>query len=136
MKPLHIIGLIGIALAIAMIVTTLGDASRYVSFDEACTMAKNGNKTKIHVVGTLRKNKQGIATNVYYDAVKDPNYFKFTLIDNNKKEFPVVYRNPKPADFERSEQVVVVGNMVGEEFHAKDILMKCPSKYEEKEVKM
>lgn len=136
MKPLYIIGLIGIALAIGMIITTLGDASRYVSFDEACKMAKNGNANKIHVVGTLKKNQKGNIVNVYYDAVKDPNYFKFTLIDNNKKEYPVIYRNPKPADFERSEQVVVVGSVIGEEFHAKEILMKCPSKYEEKEVKI
>ena len=35
----------------------------------------------------------------------------------------------KPQDFERSEQIVLIGKVQGDEFHASDILMKCPSKY-------
>jgi cytochrome c-type biogenesis protein CcmE len=136
MKPLHIVGLVVIALIIGMIISTLGDASKYVTFDEACAMAKNGNKNKIHVVGTLKKNTQGKPVSLYYNPVENPNYFRFILIDNNKKEYPVVYKNPKPADFERAEQIVIVGNVEGQEFIAKEILMKCPSKYEEKEVKL
>jgi cytochrome c-type biogenesis protein CcmE len=32
-------------------------------------------------------------------------------------------------DFEKSEQIVVIGKMKGDIFYAKDILTKCPSKY-------
>lgn len=34
-----------------------------------------------------------------------------------------------PQDIEKSEQIVLIGKMKGEEFHATEILMKCPSKY-------
>ena len=39
------------------------------------------------------------------------------------------YNGTKPNDFERSEQIVIIGKMKGEEFAASGILMKCPSKY-------
>ena len=35
----------------------------------------------------------------------------------------------KPQDFEKSEQIVVIGKMEAGNFVASDILMKCPSKY-------
>ena len=41
----------------------------------------------------------------------------------------VLYNGTKPQDFERAEQIVVIGRMEGETFHASQILMKCPSKY-------
>jgi cytochrome c-type biogenesis protein CcmE len=41
----------------------------------------------------------------------------------------VVFTGTKPQDFERSEQIVLTGQMRGKEFHASKILMKCPSKY-------
>jgi cytochrome c-type biogenesis protein CcmE len=43
----------------------------------------------------------------------------------------VRYPNPKPANFEQAEQVVVEGSMSGEAFAAQHILVKCPSKYNE-----
>ena len=57
------------------------------------------------------------------------NLFGFYLIDNEGLEKKVLYNGSKPQDFERSEQIVVVGKMDGDEFHASQILMKCPSKY-------
>ena len=55
MKKSHIIGIAVIAIAIAIIVSTAGDASSYVTFGEAKLIADNGNPSKIHVVGTLKK---------------------------------------------------------------------------------
>ena len=131
MKITHIIGIVVIAVAIGMIVTTMGDASQYVSFAQAKEMAKNGRTSKIHVVGALKKNTQGRVVDLQYNPEVDANYFAFTLIDNQQRAEKVIYRNPKPADFERSEQVVVIGNFQNNEFIADKILMKCPSKYQE-----
>jgi cytochrome c-type biogenesis protein CcmE len=39
-----------------------------------------------------------------------------------------------PADFTKSEQVVIIGAYQNETFVADKILLKCPSKYQEKEV--
>ena len=51
------------------------------------------------------------------------------MYDNKGIENKVVLHKTKPQDFERSEQIVIIGKMEGEEFHANEILMKCPSKY-------
>ena len=135
MKKTHIIGIIIIALAIGIIMTTAGDASTYVSFSEAIELAEDGNAKKVHVVGRLKKDKAGHIVGMQYDPLKDPNYFSFILSDTNKLEQRVVYFNPKPQDFERSEQVVITGNMKNDVFVADKILLKCPSKYTENEIK-
>jgi cytochrome c-type biogenesis protein CcmE len=135
MKKTHIIGIIIIAMAIGIIMTTAGDASTYVSFSEAIELAEDGSSKKVHVVGRLKKDGQGHIVGMHYDPVKDPNYFSFILSDTNKLEQRVVYFNPKPQDFERSEQVVITGNMKNDVFVADKILLKCPSKYTENEIK-
>ncbi|MCJ8167465.1 cytochrome c maturation protein CcmE [Pontibacter sp. E15-1] len=134
MKKSHIIGIIIIALAIGIIMSSVGDASTYVSFGEAIERAEEGNTTKVHVVGRLKKDAQGHIINMSYDPLIDPNYFAFTLIDTNRVEQRVVYYNPKPQDFERSEQIVITGSMKQDVFVADKILLKCPSKYVEKEI--
>jgi len=135
MKKSHIVGIIVIALAIGIIMSTAGDASTYVSFGEAIELAEDGSTSKVHVVGRLKKDEQGHIVGMQYDPLVDPNYFSFTLVDTNRFEQRVVYYNPKPQDFERSEQVVITGNMQQDVFVADKILLKCPSKYTENEVK-
>lgn len=134
MKKTHIIGILVIAVAIVIIMSSVGDASTYVSFGEAIERAEDGDMTKVHVVGRLKKDAQGHIVGMNYDPLIDPNYFTFTLVDTNRVEQQVVYYNPKPQDFERSEQVVITGNMQQSVFVADKILLKCPSKYVEKEV--
>ncbi|MER2999102.1 cytochrome c maturation protein CcmE domain-containing protein [Pontibacter populi] len=134
MKKSHIIGIIIIAAAIMIIMSTAGDASTYVDFGQAKELAEDGSKAKVHVVGRLKKDAQGHIVGMKYDPIVDPNYFSFMLVDTNRVEQQVVYFNPKPQDFERSEQVVITGSMQNEVFVADKILLKCPSKYVEKEV--
>ena len=69
-------------------------------------------------------------------ASSDKLSFSFTLIDENEREQTVMYNEPMPPDFLRSEQVVVVGSYHDDHFIADKILMKCPSKYVEEEVKI
>lgn len=136
MKRNHIIAIGIIALAIGVIMTTAGDASMYTDFKEAANRAAGGNHTPVHVVGRLKKDAQGQITGMFYNPVQDPNYFTFTLIDTNRWEQKVVYYNPKPQDFDRSEQIVITGHMQDKLFVANKILLKCPSKYVEKEIKV
>jgi cytochrome c-type biogenesis protein CcmE len=135
MKKTHIIGIAVIAIAIAIIITTAGDASSYVSFKEARELAAEGNSNAVHVVGRLKKDANNQIIGMQYDPRIDPNYFTFTLVDTNRIEQQVVYYNNKPQDFERSEQVVIIGKMQRDKFVADKILLKCPSKYVEKEIK-
>jgi cytochrome c-type biogenesis protein CcmE len=133
MKKSHIFGIIIIAAAISVIVSTAGDASSYVTFGEAKSLASKGNKSKIHVVGTLKKN--GSAEIVGIEKSPDLLSFKFIMVDENNVEQTVLYAQPMPQDFHRSEQVVVVGAYHNEMFVAEKILLKCPSKYQENELK-
>jgi len=136
MKTTHILLLIVIAVAIGVIVSLTGSTSSYVTFNEAIELAKSGDNDKIHVVGKIKKNTSGKIEGMEYFPQMDPNYFKFQLVDTTHTEMSVVYGNPKPADFERSEQIVIIGSVKNNVFVADKILMKCPSKYTEKEVKV
>lgn len=132
MKKSHIFIIVIIGAAIAIIITTAGDASTYTSFDEAYTMATAGNTKDIHVVGQLPKDSQAHVIGIEEGA--DRVSFSFLLIDDNGKEQRVEYNQPMPPDFTRSEKVVVIGSYNGETFKASKILLKCPSKYQETKI--
>jgi cytochrome c-type biogenesis protein CcmE len=136
MKKTHIFALIIIAIACGIILSTAGDASTYVTFAEAETMASKGDNSSIHVVGTLKKSEEGEILGMEYRPEIDPNYFQFTLLDNDQKERVVVLRSTKPQDFDKSEQVVVIGRMEKNHFEAEKILLKCPSKYNNGELEV
>lgn len=129
MKKTHIIAILVIASAIAIILSTAGDASTYVSFDQAFQMASAGNTTNIHVVGELKKDANGNIVGIEPGA--DRLSFSFVLIDEAKREQTVYYNEPMPPDFTRSEKIVVIGGFQGDRFVASKILLKCPSKYQE-----
>lgn len=132
MKKSHIFGIVVIAIAILIIVSTAGDASSYVTFKEAYSMSANGKENSIHVVGQLKKTLSGEIVGVQPSS--DKLSFTFVMVDQNGEEQEVYYNEPMPADFMRSEQVVVIGSYKGDAFIADKILMKCPSKYQEEEI--
>lgn len=132
MKKSHIFIIIVIAAAIGVIISTAGDASSYVTFDEAHKMAVAGNSESIHVVGELKKDNQGHVVGI--EPGDDHVSFSFIMVDDNKKEQVVVYNEPMPQDFMRSEKVVVIGGYSGETFVANKILLKCPSKYQDQKL--
>ena len=76
------------------------------------------------MVGKLDKARPQI-----YEPKVNPDEFLFSMIDNKGVIKRVVLHKSKPQDFEKSEQIVLIGKMQGDNFHANDILMKCPSKY-------
>ncbi|MGR3808916.1 cytochrome c maturation protein CcmE domain-containing protein [Jiulongibacter sp. NS-SX5] len=131
MKKSHIIALVVIAVAVAMIISTVGDASTYSDFGAAKKLAEGGNTNDVHVVGELKKDGQGNIMGMVYEPSINPNRFEFMMIDSLQNESKVVFNKPKPQDLERSEKVVVVGSMNLDQqyFEADQILLKCPSKY-------
>jgi cytochrome c-type biogenesis protein CcmE len=132
MKKSHIFILVVIAVAIGIIVSTADDASTYVGFDEAMAMSTSGNSKEIHVVGQLKKDAAGNIIGIHDGD--DKVSFSFIMIDDNGMEQLVNYNQPMPADFTRSEKVVVIGSYQGEAFNASKIILKCPSKYQEEKI--
>jgi cytochrome c-type biogenesis protein CcmE len=132
MKLSHIVAIVVIAAAIAIIIFTAGDASTYVNFDQAYQMASTGNDTQIHVVGELKKDESRHVVGL--ENSEDKLSFSFILVDDNRKEQRVIYNEPMPPDFLRSEKVVVIGGYQRGQFMAKKILLKCPSKYQDQKL--
>jgi len=119
MKKSAIIGLITIAMCVGFLVSLNADTSTYATFAEAAKDAR-----EFHVMGYWEKSR-----GTYYDAEKDANHFAFYMKDQNGAVGKVVYNGTKPQDFERSEKLVLIGEMKAGTFYASKILMKCPSKY-------
>ncbi len=121
MKKSHIIAIIIIAVAIGAILSTVADSSTYASFK----MALENPGKEYHVVGKLEKDSA-----LVYNPQVNANLFTFYIKDNEGTIKKVLYHGTKPQDFERSEQIVLIGKMKEEgNFQASSILMKCPSKY-------
>ena len=134
MKKSHIIGIVVIAIAVFVIISTAGDASTYVTFEEAKSISDSGDDKKVHIVGQLKKDEDGQILGV--EPSEDKLTVTFLMVDNNQVTNKVFYNKPMPPDLKQSEQVVVVGQYKDDLFIANQILLKCPSKYEEESLQV
>ncbi len=123
---MHILAILAIIAGISIIVIGSKDVSTYSSFAEALKTDQS-----VKITGTLDKDKELI-----YNPEVNPNLFSFYMKDGDDVSRKVLLSRPKPQDFERAESIVVTGKMKGEEFVASEILMKCPSKYKDEEIRI
>ncbi len=126
MKKSNIFAIIIIAVALAAIVSMVGDFSSYQTF--ATAESKPGKEYQI--IAKL----DTITSPMIYDPVKDPNRFEFYAKDEAGVSRKVVFTGAKPQDFERSEKLTMTGKMESGEFQCNKILMKCPSKYKNDQI--
>ena len=122
MKKIHIVLLVVIAIAIAGLLTLTKDITTYDSIESA----KKKEGKYVHLIAKLDRTQP-----VVYDPVKDPNYLSFYAVDSLGSKTQVEYRNSKPTELEHSDRVVLKGQMKGDVFECKEILLKCPSKYKD-----
>ncbi|MEZ4702408.1 MAG: cytochrome c maturation protein CcmE [Rhodothermales bacterium] len=94
----------------------------YMDFQEA-----QASGSSAHVVGTWANDHP-----INYDP--QTNTFTFHMRDENGTLLKVEYPNPKPANFEDAEKLVIEGKIKGDVFAAEHILVKCPSKYNDTNV--
>jgi cytochrome c-type biogenesis protein CcmE len=120
MKWKSILGLVAMAGFAGLLLFNFGSqVGGYMDFEQA---AQTGSSA--HVVGTWVDDRP-----TRYD--RTANVFTFYMRDQTGTVHKVRYPNPKPANFEQAEQVVVEGHMESGAFAADHILVKCPSKYNE-----
>lgn len=122
MKKLHIVLLVAVAAAIAVMISFTSDLTTYDTISSA--QAKPGKF--VHLIAKVDKTQP-----IEYDPIKDPNYCSFSVKDSLGATIRVISNKPKPADLELSERVVLKGRMQDDGFHCDDILLKCPSKYKD-----
>jgi cytochrome c-type biogenesis protein CcmE len=121
MKLKYALGVIVIAVCVGVGFFALRSAmTPYVPFAEA--MAARGRD--VQVIGTLVK-----GATEFDDKT---NGWRFRLKDAAGTEMAVETRENLPANFEHSNSVVAIGSYADGRFEAKNILVKCPSKYEKK----
>ncbi|MCO5266071.1 MAG: cytochrome c maturation protein CcmE [Lentimicrobium sp.] len=125
MKRVHILILIVVIAAIGVVMSLSMNSSTYAGFAEA--IERPGRE--FHVIGKLSPGKP-----IEFDAMKDANSFTFYMLDNNGKEMKVKYTDSKPQDFEKLDQLVVIGKMKDGQFEAHKMNLKCPSKYNNDDV--
>ena len=122
MKKINIILLVLIAAAIAVLTSFLQTATTYDTIETA--MTKPGKF--VHVMAKLDRTQA-----VEYDAINNPNYLEFTVVDSTGRTLKVVYHNAKPDNLEISDKLVLKGKYQDDHFECKDIQTKCPSKYKD-----
>jgi cytochrome c-type biogenesis protein CcmE len=123
MKKTHIILLVLIVAAIAVLISIMPTGGGFTSY-ESIAKAKSMQGRAVHIVAKLDKTKP-----IEYDKENNPNYLSFTAVDSLGGSVKVVYKDAKPDNLEHSERLVMNGKMNGEVFECDGILLKCPSKY-------
>lgn len=98
-----------------------------ISYESDFTRVVSTDKT-VKATGSWVKAKN-------YEMDRENRTFSFYMIDEKGNEMKVVYSGSIPNNFETATSVVVTGKYQNGTFYAKDILTKCPSKYEEGQVK-
>lgn len=89
----------------------------YVSFDEATHSTR-----KVQVAGGLVENSTS-----YHDGEQK---LLFAMVNEDGETMQVVYDGVKPGNFEEAVQIVAIGRYRDDAFHAEQLLVKCPSKYQ------
>jgi cytochrome c-type biogenesis protein CcmE len=111
------------AVIIVLIVTGFsGSTTDYVSIADA-RQAQPGERA-VRVVGAI------VPDSVAWDA---RNLTLTFAIEDDTGQLPIVYRGPQPDMLVDAVEAVVVGHFdpAADAFEAEELLMKCPSKYEE-----
>lgn len=111
------LGIGSIVLFTSLLMYNFGNSiDTYVNFEQAETRASS------HVVGTWDDTQD-------WGFSRETMRFSFHMKDQDGNVRRVVYPRPKPNNFEQATQLVVIGEMRDNIFYANDMLMKCPSKY-------
>ena len=94
-----------------------------VSYEQSFSKIIESGKT-VKATGTWVKERN-------YEIDKTNNLFTFYMKDTEGNLMKVNYHGTIPNNFESSTSIVVTGKYSQGNFHATDILTKCPSKYQD-----
>ncbi|MEA3415824.1 MAG: cytochrome c maturation protein CcmE [Thermodesulfobacteriota bacterium] len=121
-KKAYIIGAVIIVLAMFMAMRSFKSTlTAYVSVSEATT-----SKTGVQVAGIVVKDS------ARYNL--KTNNLIFTLREDGGDEMPVEYNGPSPGNLNDATKVVAIGKYEPDKqvFMAVELLVKCPTKYEQR----
>lgn len=104
----------------AVVFAFVKNSSPYVTVAEARSRAGDS----LHLAGDI--DKATLAVSVSSQTVS------FRITDQNGEAVNVLYRGLPPANMGDATEVVAIGSMKGDHFESHKLLLKCPSKYQDK----
>ncbi|MDC1493936.1 hypothetical protein N8139_03935, partial [Schleiferiaceae bacterium] len=116
MKNSQVAIIIAIAVLIGYTLVKLGNSATYSDFTTAATA--EGETTTVIAYLDLDAEMNFVPKSVQ---------FSFGAIDKKGRKQRIIYYEPKPQDFDRSEEITLTGYDADTAFIATEILMKCPS---------
>lgn len=125
MKSKYIFGGIITAVFLGLMIFLLTQSN--IQYEDNFSNIVNNDRT-VKATGSWVKEKN-------YDVDKKNKIFSFYMQDVHGNEMKVIYNGTIPNNFESAQSVVVTGQYKDGYFHARDILTKCPSKYESEGIK-
>lgn len=120
MKRSHIVLLILVALMVGLLVFTYSSSNQSVTFAQAV----ENTGVEVTITGTLYKEEP-----VIYDPEENASLTKFHMVDSEDQIMEVHLHMAQPQGLLQSESIVIDGEYRDGIFHAVDMLLKCPSKY-------
>jgi cytochrome c-type biogenesis protein CcmE len=121
MKSGPIITAIVAILAMSGVVAAfMANASPYVTVAQA----KSSTGDRLHLAGDIDKKS------IQNDLVN--HVLRFDITDADGQRVTVVHKGEPPANMGEATKVVAIGKMDGDRFVSDDLLVKCPSRYDDK----
>jgi cytochrome c-type biogenesis protein CcmE len=133
MKPKYLLGLALIAAAVVFLIVTSmsANAQYFYTIEELRTKGSGIVDQNVRVSGAV------INSSVQFEVRDNQPYLEFEIADADKVDtqapLRIVYNGPKPDLInEPHAQAIVEGHLGADgNFHADNLLLKCPSRYEE-----
>ena len=118
-------GLLVIGLIVALIVqATVSTGAYYLTVSELHGEVPGIVGERVRVSGTVVDDSE--------DWNPQEITLRFTIADENGDELPIVFYGPRPDNFQRAASAIVEGELLADgTFQANNLLLKCPSRYEE-----
>jgi len=134
MKPKYLLGFALIAAAIVfLIVTSMQANAQYF-----LTVTQLRDRGQAAVNQSVRVSGAVIYDNtVLYEVRNSEPYLEFSVVDTEdqigkQKPLRIVYKGPKPDLLQPHAQAIVEGHLAADgNFYADNLLLKCPTRYEE-----
>jgi len=133
MKPKYLLGLaLMAAAAVFLIVTSMSaNAQYFYTVDELRSKGQGIVDQNVRVSGAV------VNSSTKFEVRDNQPYLEFEIADADKAgtqaPLRVVYNGPKPDLIEEPQAQAIVEGHLGADgsFHADNLLLKCPSRYEE-----
>ena len=121
-----IVGGVAIALAIVYLIftATRSTAAYFLTVDEL-----NARGSAIYS-RNLRVSGKVVGDSIDFNS-RDL-ILRFQIAGDSGATVPVVFNGPKPDQMRQDAEAIIEGRFDGKEFTAQTLLLKCPSRYEEK----